>query len=83
MVTKVVSLKNYRQNITALWREAKKNNVRYIVLYHSKPILEVRPYEKEEIIFNDDNDQAAYYKTLEQNLGFWMGDADDNIFSSQ
>lgn len=83
MVTKVVSLKEYRQNITVLWKEAKKNNVRYIVLYHSKPILDVRPYPKDEIVFNEDSEQTDYYKTLEQNLGFWVDEADDHIFSGQ
>lgn len=53
MVTKVISLKDYRQNITKLWKEANEHDIRYIVMYHSKPILDVRPYPEAELIFND------------------------------
>lgn len=80
MLTKVISLKEYRNNITNLWKDANNKNIRYIVLYHSKPILEVKPYQHETITFNQDEETEDYYKTLEQNLEFWKDPADDNIF---
>lgn len=84
MLTKVISLKDYRQNITSLWKEAKKNNVCYVVLHHSKPILEVKPFPEEELIFEgqtfEEINKNNYYRTLDQTLDFWNNPADDNIF---
>ena len=81
MLTKVISLKDYRLNITSLWKEALKKKIRYIVLFHSKPILEVKPYMKKEIVFDDKESDSDYHKTLEQNMDFWNDPADDNIFT--
>ncbi len=50
MTTKIIGIKNFRENITSLWKEAKKKNIRYIVMYHSKPVLEVSPLDDEEVI---------------------------------
>lgn len=78
MLTKVISLKDYRQNITKLWKEAEKENIRYIVLHHSKPIFEVKPCKMDILTFNDETED--YYKTLEQGLEFWKSSEDDDIF---
>lgn len=51
MTTKIIGIKEYRQNITSLWKEARKKKIRYIVMYHAKPIFEVNPLsEKDELI---------------------------------
>lgn len=50
MTTKLIGIKKFRANITRLWKESKKKNVRYVVLYHSKPIFEVNPINEEELI---------------------------------
>ncbi|MBI2463629.1 hypothetical protein HYV57_01600 [Candidatus Peregrinibacteria bacterium] len=78
MTNKVISLKSFRKNITTLWKEAREKNIKYIVLYHSKPILEVSPRYDEELIFKEDEND--YYKTLETSLSFWKNDDDDDIF---
>ena len=81
MVTKVISLKDYRSQITKLWKEANEKNIRYIVLFHSKPILEVLPYSEDELVFEDSNDnQKDYYESLNQSMSFWNNPKDDNIF---
>lgn len=49
MTTKIVGIKEYRQNITSLWKEARKHDIRYIVMYHAKPIFEVNPLHGEEV----------------------------------
>lgn len=83
MLTKIISLKEYRQKITSLWKEANEKNIRYIVLHHSKPILDVKPYAGTEVVFDSSQEeQKDYYQTLEQNLDFWNNSKDDNIFKA-
>ncbi len=43
MTTKIINIKEYRDNITSLWKEAKAKKIKYIVLVHSKPAFEVKP----------------------------------------
>ena len=43
MTTELISLNEYRKNISKLWKRSQEKNIRYIVLVHSKPVLEVRP----------------------------------------
>jgi len=43
MTTKLISLNQYRTNLTKLWKDAKEKNVRYVVMVHSKPVFEVTP----------------------------------------
>lgn len=50
MMTKVIGIKQFRENVTSLWREAKIKKIRYIVMHHSKPILEVNPIDEDELI---------------------------------
>ena len=74
MLTKIISLKDYRRKITKLWKEAQENGVRYIVLHHSKPILDVRPYQEDEIIFGDDLTDEDVFKILKKpDLGVRIG----------
>lgn len=86
MLTKIISLKEYRQKLSTLWKEAQENNIRYIVLHHSKPILEVKPYT-EEIVFDDPIEagewsREGYHKYLEQKMQDWLDPADDDIFEN-
>jgi len=51
MVTKLIGVKEFRQNIAQLHKQARRYNWRYIVLSHNRPIFEVRPlYEGEAIL---------------------------------
>lgn len=43
MTTKLISLNEFRSNLSTIWKQAKKKNEKYIVMVHSKPVLEVRP----------------------------------------
>ncbi len=45
MTTKIIGIKEYRQNITTLWKEAREKNIRYIVMYHAQPVFEVMPLQ--------------------------------------
>lgn len=48
LTTQLIGLKEFRSNITKIWKLAHKNNIRYIVMNHSTPILEVNPISEEE-----------------------------------
>ena len=78
MTTTVVWVKDFRQNISKFIKEARENNVSYIVLKRNKPVLEIKPCFNETIEL--DETQVRYYKTLENSLDFWNNPNDDNIF---
>ena len=50
MTTKLIGLKEFRTNISTLWKQAQKQQIRYIVLHHTKPILEINPIPEQELI---------------------------------
>lgn len=50
MTTEIISLNEYRKNISSLWKKAQKENVKYIVLSHSRPIFEVKPLKSNKIM---------------------------------
>lgn len=43
MTTELISLNEYRKNISTLWKKAQEQNIKYIILSHSRPIFEVNP----------------------------------------
>lgn len=47
MNTKLITLSDYRKNLSQYTREAKEENLLYIVMIHGKPALEVRPARAE------------------------------------
>jgi len=53
MTTQVIGIKEFRQNITSLWKDARKKDRRYIVMHHSKPVFEVRPFTDDQLVFKD------------------------------
>lgn len=53
MTTKIIGIKKFRENITTLWKEAKNKKIRYIVMYHSEPIMEVNPIDESELILEN------------------------------
>jgi hypothetical protein len=47
MSTQVIGIKDFRNQFTTLWKRAIEKNIRYIVLHHSKPVLEVNPLHED------------------------------------
>lgn len=47
MNTKLITLSDYRKNLSRYTKEAKEQNLFYIVMIHGKPVLEVRPAREE------------------------------------
>jgi antitoxin (DNA-binding transcriptional repressor) of toxin-antitoxin stability system len=50
MVTKLVGVKEFRQNIADFHKQAVKNGWRFIVLNRNRPIFDVRPLDKKEAV---------------------------------
>ena len=42
MTTKFIGVREFRQNISELYKTAQKKNIKYIVLNKNKPVFEVR-----------------------------------------
>jgi len=53
MTTQIIGIKEFRQNITSLWKDAQKENKRYIVMNHSKPIFEVKALTDDCLVLKD------------------------------
>jgi hypothetical protein len=60
MTTQIIGVKEFRDNITTLWKTAKKKNVRYIVMNHSMPVLEVNPIKEDRLIFVKLSQEIGY-----------------------
>lgn len=43
MITKLVGVKDFRQNIANYYRQSIKNNWRFVILNRNEPIFEVTP----------------------------------------
>ncbi|MBD3270367.1 hypothetical protein GF376_02475 [Candidatus Peregrinibacteria bacterium] len=50
MTTKIIGIKEFRRNITSMWKEARQKNIRFIVMHHSTPVFEVNPIKEDELI---------------------------------
>lgn len=50
MVTKLIGIREFRQNISTLHKKARKNNWRFIVLNRNQPVFKVEPLSKKDII---------------------------------
>lgn len=50
MTTKLIGVKKFRQNVSNLYKEAKKNNLQYIVLNRNQPIFKVSPLSEKDVI---------------------------------
>lgn len=50
MLTKLIGIREFRQNISSLYEKAKKNKWRYIVLNHNQPIFKVEPLSENDLI---------------------------------
>lgn len=50
MVTKLIGIREFRQNITSLQKKAIKNDWRFIVLNRNKPVFRVEPLSEKDAI---------------------------------
>ncbi len=50
MTTKLIGIKEFRQNMTKLWKKGRKEKIRFIVMHHSMPVMEVNPIDEDELL---------------------------------
>ncbi len=50
MTTKLIGVKEFRQNVTSLYKQAQKNDIQYVVLNRNQPIFKVSPLSKKDTI---------------------------------
>lgn len=53
MTTQMIGVREFRQNLTTLYKRAQKKQVRYIVMNKNRPVFEVRPVEPKKEIYLD------------------------------
>ena len=53
MTTQIIGIKEFRNNITSLWRKARQQKTRYIVMHHSTPIFDVQPLAGERLVLSN------------------------------
>lgn len=70
MSTKLISVKQFREKFTSLWKEASEKNIRFIVLWHSKPVLKVIPIGKGDLLAKLKKEIAAARKHAKQDKIF-------------
>ena len=50
MKTKLVGIREFRQNMASYSQKIKKNNWSYVVLSHNEPLFKVEPFDEDEYI---------------------------------
>jgi hypothetical protein len=53
MTIKSIGIKEFRKDITSIWKKSRDENIQYIVMHHSKPIFKVTPIQENEEIINN------------------------------
>ena len=48
MITKIIGVKEFRQNMAKFSEEVRRKNQRLIILKKNKPIFELKPFSEEE-----------------------------------
>jgi hypothetical protein len=48
MVTKLISTKDFRANLSVYARKAQKGNTRFIVMHRNSPLFELKPFAKDD-----------------------------------
>jgi PHD/YefM family antitoxin component YafN of YafNO toxin-antitoxin module len=52
VTTNIIGIKEFRKNITTLWKKARKDKTRYIVMHHSTPVFEVMPLSGDRLVLD-------------------------------
>lgn len=50
MITKFIGIREFRQNLTSLYKKARKNNWSFIVLNRNTPVFRVEPLSKKDAV---------------------------------
>lgn len=53
MTTRLIGIKEFRQNMTELLREAQECNIHFIIMRHHEPVAKVAPLTKKDVALED------------------------------
>ena len=69
METQAISLQEYRKNLSKIWKEAQKKDIRYIVMVHGRPVWEVNPIQGNSIPTEriSQNERKEIHKIIDEN----------------
>ena len=48
MTTKLIGIKEFRQNISSFVQKAREGNSRFIIMNRNRPLFELKPFSEEE-----------------------------------
>ena len=51
MTTQIIGVREFRQNLTSLYKKAQKNQLRYVVMNKNHPVFEVLPFKPSEEVY--------------------------------
>jgi len=51
MTTKLIGMKDFRENLASYTKKAQKEQIRFIILKKNVPVLEVKPIDEKEFAF--------------------------------
>lgn len=60
MNTRLITLSDYRKNLSRYAKDARKQNLLYIVMVHGKPLFEVRPLSEDTYLESTAYKQEAW-----------------------
>lgn len=50
MTTRLIGIKEFRQNVTSLYKQAQAKKIQYVVLNRNKPIFKVSPLSEKDTV---------------------------------
>ena len=50
MITKLIGVREFRQNMAQLYEKAKRNNWRFIILNRNQPIFKIEPLSRKDAV---------------------------------
>jgi antitoxin (DNA-binding transcriptional repressor) of toxin-antitoxin stability system len=53
MTTRIVSIREFRKNMTGLLKEAQKKNIHFVVMRHAIPVAHVTPASRKEVALEE------------------------------
>ena len=57
MTTRTIGIKEFRQNMTKLYRKGQKDQICYIVMNHQEPVMRVEPIDEDQLILEKYSEQ--------------------------
>lgn len=80
MTTKIVNVKNWRDNMTKLCKETKGKDIQFIIVSNSVPIFKAEPIHDNQIPENNDWQTKEMMLLADKSWDFWKDKSNDNLF---